>query len=201
MARPFIDTASPDHPSLIDQAHSLDALLGIVNVPSGVWIDEEGVIVRPPETAWTRTVDRSHLEIPPDATSEEAELVRLAKGLLIDGDPYVAAIRDWVEKGSESTFALDEYEVLRRSRPRPPEHSEAAANFEIGQHLHTSGHEQQAITFFRRAHELQPENWTYKRQAWIFVDPKQGPNDVYEGHWRKDAAELGIENYYPPFKP
>src|SRR5258705_8262318 len=51
-AGPWIDVARPNHPSLIDAAHSLDALLGITNVPMGVWIDEDGVLVRPAETAF-----------------------------------------------------------------------------------------------------------------------------------------------------
>ena len=39
-ARPWIERAKAEHPSLIDQAHVMDALFGIVNVPCGVWIDE-----------------------------------------------------------------------------------------------------------------------------------------------------------------
>ena len=50
-AGPWIDAANAEHPSLIDEAHRLDALLGISNVPTGVWVDEEGVLVRPPEVA------------------------------------------------------------------------------------------------------------------------------------------------------
>ena len=46
-AGPWIDLAKPEHPALIDQAHLLDELLGVANVPTGVWIDEEGMIVRP----------------------------------------------------------------------------------------------------------------------------------------------------------
>jgi hypothetical protein len=52
--RPWVEAAHPGHPSLIDQAHLLDELLGVVNVPSGVWIDEQGMIVRPPEPAYPR---------------------------------------------------------------------------------------------------------------------------------------------------
>src|SRR5258708_32920720 len=52
--RPWMEAANPDHPSLIDQAHLLDELLGVVNVPNGVWIDEQGMIVRPPEPAYPR---------------------------------------------------------------------------------------------------------------------------------------------------
>ena len=51
-AAPWIDRAKTTHPALIDAAHVLDELLGIVNVPSGVWIDEDGIIVRPPEPAF-----------------------------------------------------------------------------------------------------------------------------------------------------
>ncbi|TMK53549.1 MAG: TlpA family protein disulfide reductase, partial [Actinobacteria bacterium] len=51
-AGPFIERAQPTHPSLVDDRHALDELFGVVNVPSGIWIDEEGMIVRPPEPAW-----------------------------------------------------------------------------------------------------------------------------------------------------
>ncbi len=46
--RPWIEAARPEHPSLIDRGHLTDELFGIVNVPSGIWIDEAGTIVRPP---------------------------------------------------------------------------------------------------------------------------------------------------------
>ena len=44
---PFIEKAHAEHPSLIDDAHVSDEPFGFVNVPNGVWIDEEGMIVRP----------------------------------------------------------------------------------------------------------------------------------------------------------
>src|SRR2546429_3701306 len=37
-ADPWIARARSTHPALIDSAHVLDELLGIVNVPSGIWI-------------------------------------------------------------------------------------------------------------------------------------------------------------------
>jgi hypothetical protein len=51
-SRPFIDLASPAHPSLLDPTHQMDALFGVVNIPNVVWIDERGVIVRPAEPGW-----------------------------------------------------------------------------------------------------------------------------------------------------
>ncbi len=77
----------------------------------------------------------------------------------------------------------------------------------MGQHLHRAGHTDDAIAWFRRAHELHPENWTYKRQAWTFVttpegqpsDLLQGANEVYGTSWLDEVRRLGAETYYEPF--
>ncbi len=83
-------------------------------------------------------------------------------------------------------------EVVARSTPRPPEASRAAACFELGQHLHRAGHADDAVPWFREAHRLQPDNWTYKRQAWELVDPiLQGPSEQYDGDWLSDVREIG----------
>ena len=67
-ARPYVQTAGSRHPTLIDVGHSLDALLGVVNIPTGVWIDEAGMLVRPPETAAPQNMTRmlTNLELPPE---------------------------------------------------------------------------------------------------------------------------------------
>ena len=88
---------------------------------------------------------------------------------------------------------------MARSTPRPPDASRAAASFELGQHLHRAGDPEAAVPWFREAHRLQPDNWTYKRQAWEFLDPvMQGPTEQYEGDWLGDVKKIGAENYYPP---
>ena len=51
-ARVWIDQIRPNHPSLIDPAHRADELFGVINVPNGIWIDEDGNIVRPAEQAF-----------------------------------------------------------------------------------------------------------------------------------------------------
>ena len=51
MATPWIDLATPTHPSLIDTGHVTGDLFGFVNVPMAVWIDEHGMLVRPAELA------------------------------------------------------------------------------------------------------------------------------------------------------
>ena len=109
------------------------------------------------------------------------------------------ALRDWVGEGAASRFALEPDEVVARSAPRPPEASRAAACFELGQYLHRIGEAADAISWFRDAHRLAPGNWTYKRQAWEFLDPVlQGPSEQYDGDWLSDVRAIGAENYYPP---
>ena len=199
-AGPWIDRARPEHPSLIDEAHVLDELLGIVNVPSGVWVDEHGTMVRPPETAYPgrpRMYDRA---LPEDAPQRLRDIVAEAKRIRVDGDRYLAALRDWVEHGSQSGYALDPEEVVARSAPRSPQASRAAAAFELAQHLHRAGSSADAIPWFREAHRLQPENWTYKRQAWSLNDPLQGPSDEFESDWLTEIRRVGPENYYPPLE-
>jgi hypothetical protein len=198
-AGPWIDLAKPEHPALIDQAHLLDELLGIVNVPTGVWIDEEGTIVRPPEPAFPGRVVLAEFGIPEGAPPRVIEMLQEAAKIKVEPERYVEALRDWVEHGADSRYALAPDEVVARSTPRPPEVSQAAASFELAQHLHREGHVEDAVHWFRESHRLQPANWTYKRQAWELVDPiMQGPSEQYEGDWLSDVRQIGAENYYPP---
>src|SRR5207237_6882521 len=53
--RPFIEAAHPEHPSLIDATHQMAEKFGVTNIPNGVWVDEDGMVVRPAEPANPRT--------------------------------------------------------------------------------------------------------------------------------------------------
>ncbi len=199
-ARPWIERAKTTHPALIDQAHLLDRLLGVVNVPSGIWIDERGMIVRPPEPAFPWRPRQPSDELLAQLPELMVEQLREANNMRIEPERYVAALRDWVEKGERSAYALEPEAVLARSRPRGEEISRAAACFELAQHLYRAGHPHDAERWFREAHRLAPENWTYKRQAWSLADPLQGPSEAYESDWLTDVRALGAENYYPPLE-
>lgn len=200
VARPWIERANAEHPSLIDQAHLLDELFGIVNVPSGIWIDEEGMVVRPPETAYPRRPAFLDREIAADAAPAVIEAIRETKKIRIEADTYVTALRDWVAHGAASRFALTADEVLRRSRPRPIAEAMAAAHFELAQYLHRLGRAHNAIQHFKEAYRLQPDNWTYKRQAWSLLSTGQTPKEVYGTDWLSDVKKIGAENYYPPLE-
>jgi peroxiredoxin len=204
-ARPFVERAAPEHPALFDPGHVVDERFGVVNVPNGVWIDETGVIVRPAEPAQPgrtpgsdsfRTIDLD--TVPPDV----AEMLVEARKINTEPERYLAMLRDWAARGSDSPYALVPEEVVRRSGARTEREATAAAEFELGQHLHRAGDHAAAIPHWRNAHRLYPENWTYKRQAWNFEDPvRQGPTDAYESSWIGDVKKYGAENYYPPLVP
>lgn len=202
-ARPWIARAHPQHPSLIDQQHVVDELFGIVNVPNGVWIDEEGMIVRPAEPAFPERPPRPREEarpLPDDLSPYMRAVLAEARKIRTEPGRYTAALRDWVERGADSPYALSPDAVIERSGPRGRNEATAAAHFELGQHLYRQGRQDLAVPHFREAHRLQPHNWTYKRQAWRLAHPEQGPTDLYDSDWLSDVRKIGAENYYPPLR-
>jgi hypothetical protein len=164
-----------------------------------VWIDEQGVLVRPAESATIEASPLRTVDIPEGLPERLTTMLREVKKIPELTEEYRAAIVDWAHNGASSRFALDPDEVVARSQPRSDDHARAAACFEIGQHLfHTVGHDA-AVPWWRQAHELFPQNWTYKRQAWTLVttpegaenDLRQDPNDVYAGNWLDDVLAGG----------
>jgi hypothetical protein len=208
-ARPWIEAAQPEHPSLIDAPHVTAELFGFVNVPMSVWIDERGLLVRPAEPAQVRRSPLRDIEVPDDGLPERLrDTLREVKKIRDQSQPYLAGLRDWAERGASSPVALTAHEVVARSRPRPPEFARAAASFELGQHLWRAGDHQAGVRWFKEAHRLDPDNWTYKRQAWTLAttapgkhsDLLQGPNDQYGDTWLSEVQRVGAENYYPPLQ-
>ena len=199
-ARQWIEQTKPNHPSLIDSAHRVDELFGVINVPNSVWIDEEGMIVRPVEAAWPERDSAPDWQkmAGGDIPEQLRETMQLAMNIKTQPNEYTAALRDWVTKGRDSQYALPPDEVVARSGPRGKAEAQAAACFELGQYLWQIGKRDLAPKHWREAHRLQPDNWTYKRQAWTLADPFQGPTDLYDSCWVNDVKKIGAENYYPP---
>ncbi len=120
----FIRAANPTHPSLIDAHYEVARAYNIVNVPTAVWIDEEGRIVRPNEMAF--------------ADNRWIEYTKF------DMTRYVGAVRDWAERGARSVYVLDAKERRRRLPLPTAEHALAAATFRPAGHPHETGHPEAA---------------------------------------------------------
>lgn len=214
--RGFIEAANPNHPSLIDRHHVLANAFGVVNIPQAIWIDENGLIVRPPEAAPAppREDAQPTFDPPPDLPERMQAMMMEAVKITSDPEAYHAALRDWVEKGADSEFALSPDEVVERSRPRDANVSKGHAHFEMATTLETEGRHSEAVEHFRAAHELVPDSWTFRRQAWSlepvgdgpFARFWQGPNPEnpddwpYAGDWLSDIRESGPENYSEPLQ-
>ncbi len=62
-------------------------------------------------------------------------------------------------------------------------------------HLHRTGHPLDAVPHFKRAHELDPTNWSYQRQARNLADPAWGP--VYETDLFTEVGKVGPQTWRP----
>lgn len=213
--RPFIEAASPTHPSLIDTNHVVAEKFGVVNIPNGIWIDEGGRIVRPAEPANPRPRrpggrGYGRLEGFPDRMND---IMEEASKIKVD-DRYPEMLRDWAEHGAASRFVLAPEEVIRQSGGRDTDAARGAAHFALGARLWQSGDHDGAVEHWREAHRLQPDNISYKRQAWSLASPGtggferfwQGPVPgreeewPYDSDWLSEIQQRGAERYYPPLE-
>ena len=173
-AAPWIAAAKPEYTVLIDEQHLVTRLYNMVNVPTAVWINEQGRIVRPNEVAY---VDNRY-------TSMHK----------LEAAPYLAGIRDWVAQGEQSAFALSEKELKERLAPQNPEWALAAAEFALAEYLYHQGQRAASISHYKEAQRLNPENWNYKRQAWALSDAERD----YGTSFMKEVQKLNGKPYYAP---
>lgn len=139
-ARPWIEAASPTHPSLIDPQHRLAELYNMVNVPTVVWIDEDGRIVRPNDVAFG--IDRFK-----EITG-------------IDPAVHLGKLRAWV-RGKARAF--DAQETGERQTLPDAEQQQARAHFGLGRWLHAQGRMEAANRQFARAGEIAPHDFMIRR--------------------------------------
>lgn len=158
-ADPWIEKASPTYPALIDKEHALADAYNLVNVPQAAWINEEGRIVRPPEAAgafdFLNKRDPSSPGISPELIEKNKATRRF----------YLDALRDWIAKGDESTFALSEAEIRERMDVPGEAVREAHVAFRLGQHLVSKGRAEEGEMLLNRAKTLHPESWSIWRQT------------------------------------
>ena len=175
-AGPWITAARPEYTALIDEKQIVTQRYGMVNVPTSVWIDEQGRIVRPNEVAF---IDD-----------------RFKPFTNMDSAPYVDAIRDWAAKGAKSIYALNETDSKARLKPHSDDRGRADAEFSLGEYLYQQGKGVDAIPYFKEAQRLDPDNWNYKRQAWALSDADRD----YGTNFRKEVQKLNGKPYYEPRK-
>ncbi|HET9770437.1 MAG TPA: hypothetical protein VFS16_06085, partial [Acidimicrobiia bacterium] len=171
--------------------HEVSRLYGMVNVPTAVWIDEEGRIVRPTEPAGVneafKAVDLATFSMPPDAIEAGSS----------NRNRYLAAVRDWVQRGAESPAALTPDEVRRRLATSDGNVALAAAHFRLAQAVYKRKGLEAARPHFAEAARLRPDSWAYQRQARQLSDPVAvGELDAGPEFWAA-LEERGPGGFYP----
>lgn len=157
--------------ALFDKEHVITQLYQMVNVPMGVWIDEKGRVVRPPEVAY----------------SKEMRVL----GTTIGDARYAKALRDWVNQGASSDAIMPASHLTKRLAPASADRRLADAEFRMAVFLHERGEKKAARGHWQRAQELAPDNWNYHRQEWSFSRASAGLKFM-----QKYAASK--KPYYPP---
>ena len=146
----------------------------MVNVPTAVWINEQGRIVRPNEVAYA---DNRY---------------KTMHGL--EATEYLDALRDWAANGERSVFAISEKELKERLAPQNPDWALASAEFALAEYLYRNGQGAASIRHYKEAQRLNPESWNYKRQAWALSDAER----EYGTSFMKEVQKLNGKPYYAP---
>jgi hypothetical protein len=172
---PFITAAHQQHPSLLDEKLLVAELYDVRNVPAAFWIDEEGRMVRANDPIYAQRRNRE-------------------TGAVTLNEDYLNAVRDWVAKGPQSAYVMDDQRLEGRLPALDADDVQAAAFFQLGTYLALHGHATDALVYFKRAHTLRPDNWTYKRQAWNFGDIERDYGTTFQEALKDPASG----SFYPP---
>ncbi len=171
-ARRWIERAASTHPSLVDEAHLVADRYNMVNVPTVVWIDEEGRIARPNDVAFTSEQGGKYAGV---STEEQMDLLR--RWVAGDLPPRPAA-----ERRAQVATPTPEAQLAR-------------AHFGLGWWLHGEGREEAARRHFGIAGELAPGDFTIRRGTMRFRDA-----DPFGPEFMQMVAEwhAGGNRYYLP---
>lgn len=140
--RPWVDDAGVRFPVVVDSDHRLVEAFAMTHVPTVVWLDEDGAVVRPNTVAFA------------DDTFTSVHGVRSA--------PHLDALRRWVVDGDAGT---DDGEAARRT-PEPSFDAQLArAEFAAAVTLLRRGDHAGAARHFDAAERLAPDDFTIRRAS------------------------------------
>ena len=146
-------------------------LYRIVNVPTSVWIDERGRIVRPNDAAFGNDTFVALHGIP--------------------SGPHLDALRAWVTEGK---VPYDEGGIRARQVLPTADDQRARTEFTLAWYLHRQGRTEAAERHFVRAGELAPHDFTIRRGSMPIrgLDPMGPDFAALYTEW----AEKGMPYYH-----
>ena len=171
VAGTWYDQAKATYITLVDENHTISSLFNLVNVPSAVWIDESGRVIRIDEGAYAQTHKMGDFEF--------------------GRDDYAPMVLDWADNGANSQYASgNAVPDLSLSNDQ----ARAEANFKLAVFFYKRGDEVKANKYWRTAQSLRPESWNYHRQDWSFTPEEAGAN------WTEKFQSMEGKPYYRPIE-
>jgi hypothetical protein len=170
----IFDDAKASYITIIDTNHTISTLFNLVNVPSGIWVDEQGKIVRLNEGTY----------------AAEHKIGTLVFG----SDLYPKAVMDWIEKGAQSEYVWTPEQVKQNLITRTPDAERAEPTFKLGVYFHEHGDAPRAKQYWEEAEKLNPDSWNFHRQDWSFTPTEANVN------FFKKVRTLGDKPYYKPMQ-
>ena len=142
-------------------------------MPTAVWIDARGTIVRPNDVAFG------------------SEMFKDLTGF--DSAAYLDAVRTWVR---EDVLPFDQNQVRQHQMLPNADEQLARAEFGLAWHLHQAGRIESAVRHFERAGQLSPDDWTIRRGSMPIrgIDPMTSPE--FLALWQEWSARG--RPYYRP---
>ncbi len=161
LARPWIEEAKLTIPAVVDVHHRTAELFGLINIPSTVWFDFDGRMVRPPTIA------------PGDD--------RFRQYTGIDASVHHDALRRWVVDGEDPDPEL----MARWSQPQAEDQAAARAHRRVAAFLHRSGRDELAREHFDKAAQLAPFDWTIRRGSMSMTGGDPFGQELFDfwGEW------------------
>ncbi len=173
------DAANPTYVQVIDQDHVISSAFHFVNVPSAVWIDEEGRIVRIDEGTY----------------SQIHEFGDGDQKIVFGNDVYAPALKDWVEKGSKSRYVQSPQTVSGHIREHGFNELQADAAFRLGNLFRSRGHKEKAEHYWDMARSLHPDSINFIRQHLTLTEEGSAGEAFRE--LATQYAEQGKDYYRP----
>ncbi len=159
VARPWHEVANATFTTLVDQENVLGNLYGLKAIPYALLVNENGVLVKGPFS----------VNIADKETQEELER--------------------WLTDADYEAKLIAEHGKPSAATRQTPELEEAKLRFQLGLLLLRKDKQDEAMTEWRKALELDPNNWIIHKQIWAVEHPERFYEGSVDYQWQKQQLE------------
>lgn len=179
VAGPIFDAANATYIQIVDTNHIISSVFNFVNVPSAAWVDEEGRIVRIDEGTYAKV----------HVLGDEKRSITFGNNV------YLPALRDWVEKGSNSEYVQSVETVTGNIRALSFEQQKADAAFRLANLFREYGLTAKAEHYWNLTQTLNPESINFFRQNLTLSEEGSAGEQFMT---RRGEYESQKKDYYRP---